>query len=91
MRFCAETDDMAELATGANPNGSGSPSPRSAKGLGRVKTLVFTQPGSKTVLTPLKWDVCVTPDSDQTADTAREVRFVPEEHSSLLQLADLIG
>jgi hypothetical protein len=44
MRFCAETDDMAESATGANPNGSGSPSPRSAK-------------GSKTVLTPLKWDV----------------------------------
>jgi hypothetical protein len=26
--------------------------------------------GSKTVLTPLKWDVCVTPDSDQTADIA---------------------
>jgi hypothetical protein len=24
---------------------------------------VFTQPGSKTVLTPLKWDVCITPES----------------------------
>jgi hypothetical protein len=50
----------------------------------------MSETGSKTVLTPLKWDVCVTSEATKLR-TSREVSFVPEEHSSLLQLADLIG
>jgi len=30
---------------------------------------VFTQPGSKTVVTPLKWDVCITPESRHRSAT----------------------